>query len=71
MIRIVVCSVALIAVIAGVRWLMATSIENLGLGWGALIGAVILAPFLIFAWLYDRANTRRQEVLPPAPRDFQ
>lgn len=71
MLRIVICSAVLLAVIAALKWLLNTSIDNMGLGWGALIGAAILIPVIIGAYLYDRANTHSQEVLPPARRDSQ
>ena len=71
MLRIVVCSAALIAVMAGVRLILKDALDQWGLSWGALFVCGWLAAMCVIAWLYDRAKTRRQEVLPPEPRDFR
>ena len=71
MLRIVVCSAALIALIGGIRWGINGVFDTWGFGWGTLVGIAGMASVLVIAYLIDRADTRSQEVLPPKPRDFQ
>jgi hypothetical protein len=71
MLRIVVCSAALIAVMAGLKYLLNASFEAWGYWPYMAICAVGGCAFIVFAWLYDRANSHRQEVLPPERRDFR
>lgn len=71
MLRIAVCSAVLLAVVASLKWGLRWPFDNLGFGWGLMACAAVSAFFIIIAYLYDRANTRSQEVLPPEPRDFR
>ena len=71
MLRIVVCSGALIAVIAAVRSALNGAFDSWGYGWGLAVCALVMGATFIAAYLYDRAGTRSQQALPPKPRDFQ
>ncbi len=71
MLRIVVCSAALIAVIAGLRWFLTDSFETFGFGWGIAICIAVGTIGIIGAYLSDRADTRSQEALPPKPHDYR
>jgi hypothetical protein len=71
MLRIVVCSASLIALIAGVRFGLRNTFDAWGFGWGAAIGIGGMIAILVTAHLIDRADTRSQEVLPPKPHDYR
>lgn len=71
MLRIVVCSAALFAFIAGVRWVLTDSFDTFGYGWGITLCVATGVIGIIGAYLSDRAHTRSQEVLPPRPPDFR
>ena len=71
MLRIVVCSAALLALIAGLKYGLKLSLSEWGF-WPYMaicLGGTLIV-FLI-AYLIDRADTRSREVLPPKPRDFR
>ncbi|MCS3451921.1 hypothetical protein M2222_008302 [Bradyrhizobium elkanii] len=69
MLRIIICSAVLIAVIAALKWGLNGAFDNLGYWPGIAICVAVGCAGLIGAYLYDRANTRSQEVLPPGQRD--
>ena len=71
MLRIVVCSAALIAVMAGLKFLLNASLDAWGFWPYMAICIVGGCAFIVFAWWYDRASNRQQEVLPPERRDFR
>ena len=72
MLRIVVCSAALIALIAGVRFGLRDTFETWGFGWGATACVAVMLVSLLTAYLIDRREgIRSQEVLPPKPRDYR
>lgn len=69
MLRIVVCSAALLAIIMGIKYGLKLSLSEWGF-WPYMAICIAVGLFGIFiAYLIDRADTRSQEVLPPKPRD--
>ena len=71
MFRIVVCSVALLAIIMIVRVALHSALAEWGYWPYMAVCITGFGAFCIIAYLYDRANTRSQEVLPPERRDYQ
>jgi hypothetical protein len=71
MVRVIVCSGALIALIVGVRFGLHDTFESLGFGWGATACVAVMLLSLLTAYLIDRADSRSQEVLPPTPPDYR
>ena len=65
MLRIVVCSAALIAMIVAVRWALGNAIDSWGLGWGTVLCATILGITFFIAHRIDRADSRSQAPRPP------
>jgi hypothetical protein len=71
MLRIVVCSATLFALVTFLRWQLNRMFENWGFGWGATVCVVIMLGSFLTAYLIDRADTRSREGQPRARRDFQ
>ncbi|MGF6431498.1 uncharacterized membrane protein YuzA (DUF378 family) [Bradyrhizobium elkanii] len=69
MLRILICSAVLLAVIAALKWGLNGAFDNLGFWPGIAICIAVGCAGIFSAYLYDRANTRSQEVLPPTQRD--
>jgi TRAP-type C4-dicarboxylate transport system permease small subunit len=71
MLRIVVCSAALIAVIVAIKYGLKLSLSEWGF-WPymaiCLIGSLVV---FFIAHLIDRADTRSREVQPPRPPGFR
>jgi hypothetical protein len=71
MLRIAICSGALIAVIAAVRLALNGAFDSWGIGWGLAVCAVVMGATFMAAYLYDRASTRSQAEQPPKPHDYR
>jgi hypothetical protein len=71
MLRIIVCSATLFALVTFLRWQLNRTFENWGFGWGATVCIVIMLGSFLTAYLIDRADTRSREEQLRARRDFR
>ena len=74
MLRVIVCSAAMIGVIAAIRYGANFTFDNFGFWPGMIICGLATLLVITGSFLYDfreRANNRSQVVLPPEPSDHQ
>lgn len=71
MLRVVVCSAALAAVIWGIKSALKLSLAELGFWPYMMICVVVGLAGIFIAHRIDRADIRSQEALPPKPHDYR
>jgi hypothetical protein len=71
MVRVIVCSGAMIGFIIGARYVLNGAFDNWGFGWGTAVCLCAVMAMLATGYLIDRADSRSRAAQPPAPPDYR